>query len=155
MVIVLRRISDYDYITAALQSPFTTRWGYGGRILDLNPGVLTGDNQLFNILSPSLIFKIIGYNFNTIPVPKSQEKELSCGQSFSSNVVQNITILYIFYQNFSGGGSPDPPPPPCIKYKSINPPNVTVKQSQKLTTKRCKAPHFSLLSPSFLFPFFS
>ena len=39
-------------------------------------------NQLFNIQSPSLIFKIIGYNFNTIPVPKSQEKELSCRQSF-------------------------------------------------------------------------
>ena len=41
-VIVLRRISDYGYITASLQSPFTTRWGYGGRIIDLNPGVLTG-----------------------------------------------------------------------------------------------------------------
>ena len=39
-------------------------------------------NQLFNIQSPSLIFKIIGYNFNTIPVPKSQEKELSCRHSF-------------------------------------------------------------------------
>ena len=36
-VIVLRRISDYGYITASLQSPFTTRWGYGGRILDLKP----------------------------------------------------------------------------------------------------------------------
>ena len=36
-VIVLRRISDYGYITAPLKSPFTTRWGYGGRILDLNP----------------------------------------------------------------------------------------------------------------------
>ena len=33
-VIVLRRISDYGYITAPL---------YGGRILDLNPGVLTGE----------------------------------------------------------------------------------------------------------------
>ena len=36
-------------------------------------------NQLFNTQSPSLIFKIIGYNFNTIqdiPVPKSQGKEL-------------------------------------------------------------------------------
>ena len=63
-------------------------------------------NQLFNIQSPSLIFKIIGYNFNTIqdiPVPKSQEKELSCRQSLSSKLVQNITILHIFYQNFSGG----------------------------------------------------
>ena len=64
-------------------------------------------HQLFNTQSPSLIFKIIGYNFNTfqdIPVPKSQEKELSCRQSFSSKLVQNTTILYIFYQNFSGGG---------------------------------------------------
>ena len=59
-------------------------------------------NQQFNIQSPSLIFKIIGYNFNTIPVPKSQEKELSCRQSFSSKLVKNITILHIFYQNFSG-----------------------------------------------------
>ena len=25
----------YCYITAPLKSPFTTRWGYGGRILDL------------------------------------------------------------------------------------------------------------------------
>ena len=33
----LSRISDYGYITAPLKSPFTTRWGYGGRILDLNP----------------------------------------------------------------------------------------------------------------------
>ena len=65
-------------------------------------------NQLFNIRSPSLIFKIIGYNFNTIPVPKSQEKELSCRQSFSSKLVQNITIRHIFYQNFSGEGPPDP-----------------------------------------------
>ena len=32
-------------------------------------------NQIFNIQSPSLIFKIIGYNFKTIPVPKSQDKE--------------------------------------------------------------------------------
>ena len=42
-------------------------------------------NHLFNTQSPSLIFKSIGYNFNTIqdiPVPKSQEKELSCWQSF-------------------------------------------------------------------------
>ena len=71
-------------------------------------------NPLFNIQSPSLIFKIIGYNFNTIPVPKSQEKELSCRQSFSSKLVQisNITILYILYQNFSGGGPPEPPPLP-------------------------------------------
>ena len=107
-------------------------------------------NQLFNIQSHSihsLIFKIIGYNFNTIPVPKSQEKELSCRQSFSSKLVQNITILHILYQNFSRGGPPDPPP--SISYKSISPPNVTVKQSQKLTTKRYKAPHFYLLSPSF------
>ena len=36
-VIVLRRISDYGYITAPLYSPFMTRWGYGGRIFDLNP----------------------------------------------------------------------------------------------------------------------
>ena len=36
-VIVLRRISDYGYITAPLLSPFTTRWGYGVCILDLNP----------------------------------------------------------------------------------------------------------------------
>ena len=54
-VILLRRISDYGYITAPLKSPFTTRWGYGGRILDLIPSVLTGDlywyyktNFLFN-----------------------------------------------------------------------------------------------------------
>ena len=53
-------------------------------------------------------FKIIGYNFNTIPVPKSQEKELSSRQSFSSKLVQNITILHIIYQNFSGGGPPGP-----------------------------------------------
>ena len=66
-------------------------------------------NQLFNIQSPSLIFKIIGYNFNTIPVPKGQEREMSCMQSFSSKLVQNNTILHIFYQNFSGGGRPDPP----------------------------------------------
>ena len=104
-------------------------------------------NQLFNIQSPSLILKITVYNFNTIPVPKSQEKELSCRQSFSSKLVQNITILHIFYQNFSEGGPPNPPL--SIWNKSISPPNVTVKQSQKLTTKRCMAPHFSLLSPSF------
>ena len=67
-------------------------------------------NQLFNIQSPSLIFKIIGYNFNTIPVRNSQEKELSCWHSFSSKLVQNITILHIFYLNFAGGGPPDPPP---------------------------------------------
>ena len=36
-VIVLRRISDYSYIKAPLKSPFTTRWGYGGRFLDLKP----------------------------------------------------------------------------------------------------------------------
>ena len=65
-------------------------------------------NKLFNIQSPSLIFKIIGYKFNTFPVPKSQEKELPCRQRFSSKLVQNITILHIFYQNFSGGGPPDP-----------------------------------------------
>ena len=65
-------------------------------------------NKLFNIQSPSLLFKIIGYNFNTIPVPKSQEKELSCRQSFSSKLVQNIRILHIFYQHFSGGGPPHP-----------------------------------------------
>ena len=64
-------------------------------------------NQLFNIQSPSLIFKIIGYNFNTIPVPKSQEIKLSCRQSFSSKLVQNITILHIFFKYFSGGGPPD------------------------------------------------
>ena len=46
--------------------------------------------------------------FNTIPVPKSQEKELSCSQSFSSKSVQNITIVHISYQNFSGGGPLDP-----------------------------------------------
>ena len=71
-------------------------------------------------------------------------------QSFSSKLVQNITILHIFYKHFSGGGSPEPPPP-LLPYstKSISPPNVTVKQSQKITTKRCMAPHFSLLSPSF------
>ena len=58
---------------------------------------------------PSLIFEIIGYNFNTIPVSKSQEKELSYRQSFSSKLVQNITILHIFYQNFSGEGHLTPP----------------------------------------------
>ena len=68
-------------------------------------------NQLFNTKSPSFVFKIIGYNSNTIQdiqVPKSQEKELSCRQSFSSKLVQNITILHIFYQNFSGGGPQTP-----------------------------------------------
>ena len=59
-------------------------------------------NQLLNIQSPSLIVKIICYNFNNIPVPKNQENELSCRQSFSSKLVQNITIMHIFYQNFSG-----------------------------------------------------
>ena len=93
--------------------------------------------QLFNIQFPSLIFKIIGYNFNTIPVPKSQEKELSCRQSFSSKLVQNITILHIFYQT------------PSFHIAHKHKPVVTVKQSQKLTTKQCMAPHFSLLSPSF------
>ena len=39
---------------------------------------------------------------------KSQEKELSCRQSFSSKLVQNITILYIFYQNFSGEDAKTP-----------------------------------------------
>ena len=68
-------------------------------------------NQLFNIQFPSWIFKIIGYNFYTIPVPKSQEKKISCRQSFSSKLVQNITIMCIFYQNFSGGEPPDLPPP--------------------------------------------
>ena len=34
LVIALRRISDYGYITGTLKSPFTTRLGYGGRILD-------------------------------------------------------------------------------------------------------------------------
>ena len=38
----LRRISDHGYITA----PDT---GYGGRILDLNPGVLTGGGGAFSI----------------------------------------------------------------------------------------------------------
>ena len=66
-------------------------------------------NQLFNIQSLSLIFKIIGYNFDTIPVLKSQEMELSCRQNDSSKLIQNITILHIFYQNFSGGGPPYPP----------------------------------------------
>ena len=37
LFIVLRRISDYGYITGPLKSPFTTRWGYGGRILDFCP----------------------------------------------------------------------------------------------------------------------
>ena len=37
LIHVLRRISDYGYITVPLYSPFTTRWGYGGRTLDLNP----------------------------------------------------------------------------------------------------------------------
>ena len=63
-------------------------------------------NQIFNIQSPSLIFKIICYNFKTIPVPKSQDKELSCRQSFSSKLVQNITILHIFYQFFPGEEPP-------------------------------------------------
>ena len=35
-VSVLRRISDYGYITAPLSWPFTIRLGYGGCILDLN-----------------------------------------------------------------------------------------------------------------------
>ena len=52
--------------------------------------------------TPFIKFQIIGYNFNTIPVPKTQEKELSCRQSISSKLVKNITILHIFYQNFSG-----------------------------------------------------
>ena len=56
---------------------------------------------------PFIYFQIIGYNFNTIPVPK--EKELSCRQSFSSELVQNITILHIFHQNFSGEDNQTPP----------------------------------------------
>ena len=56
-VIVLRRISDYGYITAPLQSPFTTRCGYGGRILDLNPGVLTGGSQLGRTLAKEIKHK--------------------------------------------------------------------------------------------------
>ena len=95
-------------------------------------------NQLFNIQSPSLIFKIICYNFNTIPVPKSQEKALSCRQSFSSKLVQNITILHIFYQNFSG--LPDSPSLHIVQKHTV---------SKKLTTNLCMAPHFFLLSPSF------
>ena len=78
-------------------------------------------NYLFNTQSPSLIFKIIAYNFNTIQdnaVPKSQEKELSCRQSFLSKLVQNITILHIFHQNFSGGG----PPPPSFHIVPIHKP---------------------------------
>ena len=67
-------------------------------------------NQLFNIQSPKLIFKMIGYKFNTIPVPKGQEKELSCRQRFSSKLVQNTTILHIFYQPFSGEDHHNPPP---------------------------------------------
>ena len=76
-------------------------------------------NQLFNIQSPSFIFKIIGYNsyYNTIPVPKSQEKELSCRQSFSSKLVQNSTILHIFYQNFSGEDHQTPSFHLAQKYK--------------------------------------
>ena len=58
---------------------------------------------------PFINFQNYCYKFNSIqdiPVPKSQEKELSRRQSFSSKLVQNITILHIFYQNFSGGGRP-------------------------------------------------
>ena len=70
-------------------------------------------NQLFNIQSPSLIFKIIGYNFNTIPAPKSQEKELSCRQSVSSKLVQNITILHkhMYSTKISPGEDHQTPPP--------------------------------------------
>ena len=75
-------------------------------------------NQIFNIQSPSWIFKIIGYNFNTIPVLKSQDKELSCRQSFSSKLVQNITILHIFYQNFFRGG---PTELPLLLYSKLGP----------------------------------
>ena len=39
-VIVLRCISDYGYITAPFESHFTTHWGYGVRILDLNRLIL-------------------------------------------------------------------------------------------------------------------
>ena len=86
--------------------------------------------------------------------PKSQEKELSCRQSFSSKLVQNITILHIFYQNFSGGG-PRTRPPPSIQYKSISPPNVTVKQSQK-NKLPTDAWHLTFLFfPLASFPFFA
>ena len=68
-------------------------------------------NQLFNIQSPSLLFKIIGYNFNTIQVPKSQEIELSCRQSFSSKLVQNIIILHIFSTKISPGEDHQTPAP--------------------------------------------
>ena len=60
---------------------------------------------------------MIGYNINTIPVPKSQERELSCRQSFSSKFIQNITIPHIIYQNFSGGGPADPLPYIVQKHK--------------------------------------
>ena len=72
-------------------------------------------SHLFSTQSPELIFKIIAYNFSTIQdilVPKRQEKELSCRHSFSSKLVQNITILHILYQTFSGGG------PPLLPYSS-------------------------------------
>ena len=32
-------------------SPFTTRWGYGGHIHILNPGVLTGDHKPNKVVS--------------------------------------------------------------------------------------------------------
>ena len=69
-----------------------------------------------------MYFKIIGYTFNTIqdiPVPKSQEKELSCRHSFSSKLVQNITVLHRFYQNFSGE---DPRTPPSFHIVQIHKP---------------------------------
>ena len=68
-------------------------------------------NQLFNTQSPSLFFKKFKKGHSST---HSLEKELSCRQSFSSKLVQNITIMHIFYQNFSGGG----PQAPLLPYSS-------------------------------------
>ena len=41
---VLNNTKEFSVYRAPFQSPFTTHWGYGGRILDLNPGVLMGED---------------------------------------------------------------------------------------------------------------
>ena len=67
-------------------------------------------SQLFNIQSPSLILKIIGYNFNTIPVPKGQEKEMSCMQSFSSKIGPEYHNSAHILPKFLRGRTTRPPP---------------------------------------------
>ena len=90
-------------------------------------------SQLFNIQSPSLIFKIIGYNFNTTPVPKSQKLNCPVDRLFRPSW-SRISPFCTYSTKISPGE--DHQTPYHIWYKSISPSNVTAKQSQKLTTKR-------------------